>query len=278
MSAQYPFDPATEYSQIPLRLDLLKTGQQVPHDPATESSECLYLMLTTAGSEGRAFNVESVDKRMIQDTDQDGLNEFIDAWGTPLRFYRWPTDYLHYLNRVDNRLQSQLAINAMDPDGLLTRPAWFGATALSPDTYSEIFEGGPPAQAAFNPRYGGYFRLHAIYPAPPATPIVHDPAPITPRASMIYPVIPIIVSAGPDGRNMAAGERWRAFGLAWPSDGSVPTTNNLSARCGRVGVMTDANGDELTGASAIQDNAELLLPFVGDNIVSILLRSGRENK
>lgn len=27
----------------------------------------------------------------IQDTDGDGLPQFIDAWGNPIRFYRWPT-------------------------------------------------------------------------------------------------------------------------------------------------------------------------------------------
>ena len=27
----------------------------------------------------------------VRDTDGDGLLEFIDAWGRPLRFYRWPT-------------------------------------------------------------------------------------------------------------------------------------------------------------------------------------------
>jgi prepilin-type N-terminal cleavage/methylation domain-containing protein len=58
----------------------------------TESSELLYFCLIASGS----FGATSVDSDRftdaeIQDTDNDGLPEFVDAWGQPLRFYRWPT-------------------------------------------------------------------------------------------------------------------------------------------------------------------------------------------
>lgn len=60
--------------------------------PETESSALLYFTLTASGS----FGVSSVDSDRftndeVADTDGDGLPEFIDAWGQPLRFYRWPT-------------------------------------------------------------------------------------------------------------------------------------------------------------------------------------------
>lgn len=60
--------------------------------PETESSELLYFCLIASGS----FGATSVDgdrftAAEIQDTDNDGLPEFVDAWGQPLRFYRWPT-------------------------------------------------------------------------------------------------------------------------------------------------------------------------------------------
>ena len=62
------------------------------HVPATESSELLYFFLISSGS----FGASSVDADRftadeVKDTDQDGLPEFVDAWGQPLRFYRWPT-------------------------------------------------------------------------------------------------------------------------------------------------------------------------------------------
>ena len=60
--------------------------------PETESSELLYFALIKSDS----FGSSSVDsdrftENEIRDTDNDGLPEFIDAWGRPLRFYRWPT-------------------------------------------------------------------------------------------------------------------------------------------------------------------------------------------
>jgi len=65
---------------------------QVRHRPETESAELLYYCLVV----GDSFGSSSVDsdrftEREVADTDGDGLPEFIDAWGNPLRFYRWPT-------------------------------------------------------------------------------------------------------------------------------------------------------------------------------------------
>jgi prepilin-type N-terminal cleavage/methylation domain-containing protein len=63
----------------------------------TESSELLYFALIASGS----FGATSVDSDRftdaeIRDTDEDGLPEFVDAWGQPLRFYRWPTRLLDW--------------------------------------------------------------------------------------------------------------------------------------------------------------------------------------
>ncbi|HEX4072212.1 MAG TPA: type II secretion system protein, partial [Planctomycetaceae bacterium] len=62
------------------------------HKPVTESAACLYMILTTAA----AFDTEppaAGDLKGVEvaDTDGDGLMEIVDAWGQPLRFYRWPT-------------------------------------------------------------------------------------------------------------------------------------------------------------------------------------------
>ncbi len=59
---------------------------------AAESSELLYYALTQADT----FGVEAVGdsdftSSEVGDTDGDGRREFLDAWGRPLRFYRWPT-------------------------------------------------------------------------------------------------------------------------------------------------------------------------------------------
>jgi prepilin-type N-terminal cleavage/methylation domain-containing protein len=60
--------------------------------PWTESSELLYFALLKSGSYGAAaVDGDRFTDQEIRDTDNDGLPEFIDAWGQPLRFYRWPT-------------------------------------------------------------------------------------------------------------------------------------------------------------------------------------------
>jgi prepilin-type N-terminal cleavage/methylation domain-containing protein len=58
----------------------------------TESSELLYYMLTVAGTFGSSpVDADQFSPLEVVDTDADGLPEFVDAWGEPLRFYRWPT-------------------------------------------------------------------------------------------------------------------------------------------------------------------------------------------
>jgi prepilin-type N-terminal cleavage/methylation domain-containing protein len=65
------------------------------HTPETESSELLYLALTAAESFGvPPVGQDEFSTSEVKDTDGDGLAEFIDAWGRPLRFYRSPTRLL----------------------------------------------------------------------------------------------------------------------------------------------------------------------------------------
>ncbi len=58
----------------------------------TESSALLYYILTASGTFGSSpVDSDQFSSFEVADTDGDGLPEFIDAWGEPLRFYRWPT-------------------------------------------------------------------------------------------------------------------------------------------------------------------------------------------
>ncbi len=60
--------------------------------PETQSAEALFLSLTQGSSFGPP-TVDATDFKSgeIDDTDNDGLKEFVDGWGQPIRFYRWPT-------------------------------------------------------------------------------------------------------------------------------------------------------------------------------------------
>lgn len=65
------------------------------HQPETESAELLYLALTSTESFGvPPIGQDDFSTNEVRDTDGDGLLEFVDAWGKPLRFYRWPTRLL----------------------------------------------------------------------------------------------------------------------------------------------------------------------------------------
>ncbi len=65
-------------------------GSETVH--GTESSELLYFTLTQSGTFGSSpVDADQFTPSEVADTDLDGFPEFIDAWGHPLRFYRWPT-------------------------------------------------------------------------------------------------------------------------------------------------------------------------------------------
>lgn len=56
------------------------------------SSEFLYFILTNSDVYGvPPVGEDAFSASEVADTDGDGLKEFVDAWGQPLRFYRWPT-------------------------------------------------------------------------------------------------------------------------------------------------------------------------------------------
>jgi hypothetical protein len=51
----------------------------------------LYAILVEGqGPLGTTFRPDDFTDKEVRDTDHDGLPEFVDAWGQPLQFYRWP--------------------------------------------------------------------------------------------------------------------------------------------------------------------------------------------
>lgn len=107
-------------AENPEAADLIDgTRDGTPNANADLSSELLYYILTNHETYGvppvgeDAFLVSEVG-----DTDGDGLKEFIDGWGRPLRFYRWPT-------------------RLIKPDG----------STIDRQTASIFFDGLPPASA-----------------------------------------------------------------------------------------------------------------------------------
>jgi prepilin-type N-terminal cleavage/methylation domain-containing protein len=76
-------------------------GKTFPgHQLETESSELLYFFLTVSDDFGApVLDSDRFNSTEVQDTDNDGLPEFVDAWGTPLRYYPYPTLLINPLFR-----------------------------------------------------------------------------------------------------------------------------------------------------------------------------------
>lgn len=56
--------------------------------PQYQGAECLYLVIMNHTGDGEARTLFS--SQDIGDVDQDGVNEFIDGWGNPISWLRWP--------------------------------------------------------------------------------------------------------------------------------------------------------------------------------------------
>ncbi len=94
MLLKQTFPQSFETTEMPTNHPLLTNPAYVPanHKRETESSACLYYALTQAQVFGLPpVSPDNFSSNEVRDTDGDGLLEFIDAWGEPLRFYRWPT-------------------------------------------------------------------------------------------------------------------------------------------------------------------------------------------
>ncbi len=56
-----------------------------------QSAECLYMTIMLSTGEGEARTLFS--EQDIGDTDGDGAPEFLDGWGNPIQFMRWPAGF-----------------------------------------------------------------------------------------------------------------------------------------------------------------------------------------
>ncbi len=116
------------------------TARLAAHTHKTARSEMLYAILVEGqGPLGSVFSPDDFTDRDVRDTDGDGLPEFVDAWGEPLQFYRWPILYHSdlqkglftagagpgpYLGALETREQDPL-----DPNQQLVAPTWWSNTA-----------------------------------------------------------------------------------------------------------------------------------------------------
>jgi prepilin-type N-terminal cleavage/methylation domain-containing protein len=85
------YKAAVTWNSVPTPI-VPSSSTPVNHTPVTESAELLYFALTRLEQFGiPATATDDFQATEVADTDNDGLPEFVDGWGNPLRFYRWPT-------------------------------------------------------------------------------------------------------------------------------------------------------------------------------------------
>jgi type II secretory pathway pseudopilin PulG len=116
------FPQSFNISEMPSTHPLLTNPAYVSsnHQQKTESSACLYYVLTQARIFGAPpVSPDNFSSNEVRDTDGDGLLEFIDAWGEPLRFYRSPTALLRNAPNTSAPpdLQSTSAAPSLLPSG-----------------------------------------------------------------------------------------------------------------------------------------------------------------
>ena len=105
----------------------------------------LYAILVEGvGPLGSVFSRDDFTDQEVKDTDGDGLPEFVDAWGQPLQFFRWPLLYHTDIQRgqvIDSRRLpprrrllnppyplgsvEQREQDPLDPNQQLMAPAWW---------------------------------------------------------------------------------------------------------------------------------------------------------
>ena len=119
---------------LPALTQAYSTGGTAEH----QNAECLYMIVSMiADHDLDRINLFSEDE--VGDVDGDGKNEFVDAWGNPIRFLRCP---MGFVDKPDDPAWGHLSDlqtadsagspDPFDPRGVDTRGTW----AIYPLIYS----------------------------------------------------------------------------------------------------------------------------------------------
>ena len=112
------------------------------HKHETARAELLYALLVNgSGPLGSVFEASEFRNNVeVKDTDNDGAPEFVDAWGKPIQFFRWP---IYYFSSAVQKGASEYSLYEprarfqLDPASRLVAPAWWAR-----------YNNGPPYQVS----------------------------------------------------------------------------------------------------------------------------------
>jgi prepilin-type N-terminal cleavage/methylation domain-containing protein len=129
------------------------------------AAECLYMIVMSIPDAAEQFHAGE-----IGDVDHDGLPEFIDAWGHPIRFLRWPAGFLP-ANDADTNLQDGTTPDPFDPRKVLASQ---GGYALYPLIYSAGPDGEYDINIGKSPGAGGDFPTPYVLDSGNVNPFKND--------------------------------------------------------------------------------------------------------
>jgi prepilin-type N-terminal cleavage/methylation domain-containing protein len=195
-----------------------------------EGAECLYLIIRSMrDGDKQAIDYFSADE--IGDVDEDGMQEILDGWGTPITFLRWAPGYCE-----QKGADGEWGRVGVDDDGN-------GTT----DDFSEWNYPGSDDGVFLVPTM--QTRNYIASPDP------FDPARVDPRwrTAPPYALHPLILSAGPDRKYdikmMLEGGSFRCASPAATASPNDPYF--LPAREPQLGTPHDDDGD---GTLSFNDN------------------------
>jgi len=182
-------NPMTSSLVDKLNLRIAQLSQQTGKTPAEvedditfehQSAECLYLIFTS-GMEVDSSGRKVFDERNVGDVDEDGMPEFIDAWGRPIHWIRWPAGFVSDLQPLFVASAAEIAdftegpFNEADP--MTPRVSGGDTVTRRPTDNPEPFD---LRQVDHEWIAGTMWAGHK-------------------QAERGYRIVPLIVSAGPDG-------------------------------------------------------------------------------
>ncbi len=138
--ARQPWATGMTAADLPAKQVYVRALSGKTPTAATESATLLLLALQQNRGAG-VLNPDDLGPGAA-DTDNDGLKEVVDGWGTPLVFRRWPAGdtALDAANPFPTTVKAGRFADPYDPDGLLLMPAWYGTAPPAPTTMRTWFE------------------------------------------------------------------------------------------------------------------------------------------
>ena len=177
MALTYPALARTylrRYNSIPFATMPGTTEEKVAQIENNQGAECLYLVIMLSTGDGEARSLFS--EQDIGDTDGDGAPEFLDGWGRPIHFLRWPSGFAEAGLSALMPADADTDHDPFDPFRLDNPTAGFNrGYRLVPLIYSGGPDGDPDLYTAKGPMVNDPYNEFASLIAPVITARVGTP-------------------------------------------------------------------------------------------------------